>query len=54
MTRLALFGASLLVAATVVTGCSKSQVPSTGTGTLTGYEIGNQEDFGELRKHRPG
>ena len=30
------------------------QVPSTGTGTLTGYEIGNQEDFGELRKHRPG
>ncbi len=30
------------------------QVPSTGTGILTGYEIGNQEDFGELRKHRPG
>ncbi len=40
MTRLALF-----VAATVVTDCSKSG-NSHRTGTLTGYEIGNQEDFG--------
>lgn len=49
--------AGLLVSllAVVATGCSRKNVygEATGTGVLTGYEIGNEQDIQDLRKERP-
>jgi hypothetical protein len=53
MTR-SLFAVAVLAAVAVFGGCSqtaKSGEP-TNTGILTGYELGNEQDFVDQRKDR--
>ncbi len=47
--------AAFLVAALLLGGCARKDVygESTGTGILTGYELGNERDFQDQRKDRP-
>ena len=46
--------ATLLVVTTLV-GCSRTSVSGKAgnTGLLTGYEMGNPDDYAETRKERP-
>ena len=54
MTR-SLFAVVVLTAAAVLGGCSQTAKSgeSTNTGILTGYELGNEQDFVDQRKDRP-
>jgi hypothetical protein len=44
----------VLLAAAAVTGCrSEASGDAAGTGMLTGYEVGNQQDYSDTRQERP-
>ena len=45
----------VLVVAVLLAGCSKTTKSGaeTGTGVLTGYELGNPDDFADVRESRP-
>ncbi len=47
--------AALLAGAVLLGGCARTDVygESTGTGILTGYELGNERDLQDQRKERP-
>jgi len=51
-----LIAAAALLAIAFAGGCSKSTKTGepTNTGVLTGYEMGNERDFEEGRRDRPG
>ena len=51
----ACLGLALILAAAMLTGCSRKGVSGqqTDTGFFTGYEIGNEQDQAEIRQDRP-
>jgi hypothetical protein len=47
--------ALVVLLAAVSVGCNKSaKSGEADTGILTGYELGNQQDFADQRRERPG
>ncbi len=54
--RMAVYGTVVLVGVAMLCGCSRTTRygEATGTGLLTGYEIGNEQDKAAVRKDRPG